>query len=104
MYRLTYSKFYHAELESCINYIKHELKNSVAAKKLKEEVKKKYKKIKENPFIYPAVYDKYLASKGFRFTMVNNYMLFYAVEEKEIIILRFMYGRRDWINILGNEN
>jgi plasmid stabilization system protein ParE len=44
----------------------------------------------------------YLASMGFRFTMVRNYMLFYTIEEKEINIVRFLYGHRDWINILKN--
>ena len=100
MYKLKYSEFYHEELKSCINYIKHDLQNPIAAQRLKDEVKKTYKKIKENPFIYPAVPDEYLASKGFRFLMVNNYMLFYTVEKKEIIILRFLYGSRDWMNLL----
>ncbi|WP_461248305.1 type II toxin-antitoxin system RelE/ParE family toxin, partial [Treponema sp. R6D11] len=62
------------------------------------------KKIKEKPFIYPAVPDEYLASKGFRFTMVKNYILFYKVKEKQINIDRFLYGHRDWMNILGSVN
>jgi len=53
--------------------------------------------------MYPAVPDEYLASKGFRFVMVKNYMLFYIVIENEVIILRFLYGSRDWMNLLGNE-
>jgi hypothetical protein len=52
--------------------------------------------------MYPAVPDEYLASKGFRFTMVKNYMLFYSVEEKEINTSRFLYGHRNWIKILEN--
>jgi len=104
MYTLKYSDCYRDELKSAIKYIRQDLENPIAAQRLKEEVQETYKKIKENPFLYPAVPDEYLASKGFRFTMVKNYMLFYIVEEKEILILRFLYGHRDWMNILDNEN
>jgi plasmid stabilization system protein ParE len=104
MFKLTYSYFYRDELRSAINYIRQDLKNPIAAQRLKGEVKKHVKKIKENPFMYPAVPDEYLAAKGFRFTMVKNYLLFYTVEEKEIILLRFLYGHRDWMNILDKEN
>jgi len=103
MYKLKYSCFYRDELRTAIKYIRENLKNPIAAQKLKDDVKKTYKKIKENPFIYPAVPDEYLASKGYRFTMVKNYMLFYTVEKKEIFILRFLYGHRNWMNILGNK-
>jgi plasmid stabilization system protein ParE len=36
--------------------------------------------------------------------MVKNYMMFYIVEEKQINIVRFLYGHRDWINILKDTN
>jgi len=104
MYTLKYSYFFRDELKGAINYIRHDLKNPTAAEKLKNKVKETYKKLKENPFMYPAVPDKYLASKGFRFAMVKNYMLFYKVKEKQINIDRFLYGHRDWMNILDNEN
>jgi plasmid stabilization system protein ParE len=32
--------------------------------------------------------------------ITKNYRLFYIIEEKEINIVRFLYGHRDWINIL----
>jgi hypothetical protein len=49
-------------------------------------------KIKENPNIRSLVQDKYLASLGYRWINVKNYTIFY--------IIRFLYGRRNWINIL----
>jgi plasmid stabilization system protein ParE len=104
MYKLQLSKYYLEELKSAVYYIRHDLQNRVAANNLKEEAKNTYKKIKENPFMYPAVPDEYLASKGFRFVMVKNYMLFYKVKEKQINIDRFLYGHREWINILGSAN
>jgi plasmid stabilization system protein ParE len=104
MYKLKYSCFYRDELRSAIEYIRQDLKNPIAAKRLKDKVKETYKKIREHPFMYPAVPDEYLASRGFRFTMVKNYILFYKVKEKQINIDRFLYGPRDWMNILKNTN
>jgi plasmid stabilization system protein ParE len=101
MYTLKLSEPFINDVDKSVCYIKHTLQAPVAAKNLKEEVKKAYKKIKETPFIYPAVPDKYLASLGYRFIMVNNYMMFYVVEDKIIYISRFLYGHRDWMNILG---
>ena len=100
MYTLKYAKSYRDDLKSTVNYIKHSLQNPTAAQKLKDEIKNKYKNLKENPFIYPVVPDEYLASKGYRFIMVNNYMVFYKIKEKQIEIIRFLYGYRDWMNIL----
>jgi plasmid stabilization system protein ParE len=102
MYKLKFSNFIYDDIKTSFNYIKYVLQNPIAAQRLKSEIKKTYNKIKENPFIYPAVPVKQLALKGFRFTMVKNYMLFYKVKQKVINIERFLYGHRDWVNILEN--
>ena len=104
MYKIKFSNYLYEDLESSINYIKYVLQNPVAAQRLKNEVKKAFEKIKKNPFIYPTVPVEYLASKGYRFMVVKNYMLFFKVKEKQINIDRFLYGPRDWINILENMN
>ncbi|MDR3338399.1 MAG: type II toxin-antitoxin system RelE/ParE family toxin [Treponema sp.] len=38
--------------------------------------------------------------------MVKNYMLFYTIneEEKIVTVIRFLYGHRDWKNILKINN
>jgi len=103
MYTISFAESYEEDVKSTVKYIKHSLQNPIAAKNLKIEVKTKYKKIKENPYAYPSVPDEYLASKGYRFALVNNYMIFFLVKEKHIETIRFLYGYRDWMNILGKE-
>jgi plasmid stabilization system protein ParE len=104
MYKLIFTKNFKEDVKQSTNYIRHALQAPAAAERLKAEIKRAYKIIKETPFIYPIVPNDYLASMGFRFTMVKNYMLFYIVEEKQINIIRFLYGHRDWIDILNNTN
>ncbi|MDR1278708.1 MAG: type II toxin-antitoxin system RelE/ParE family toxin [Treponema sp.] len=104
MYKLIFAKNFKNDVKQSVNYIKHILQAPVAAERLKTEIRRTYKVIKNTPFIYPVVPNDYLASMGFRFTMVKKYMLFYIVEENQIKIIRFLYGHRDWINILNNTN
>jgi len=54
----------------------------------------------DNIYLYSIIRDEYLASKGYRFSIVNNYLMFFVVNEKQIEIIRFLYGYRDWIKML----
>jgi mRNA-degrading endonuclease RelE of RelBE toxin-antitoxin system len=105
MFELIFSEKINADIISSLKYIKNVLKAPMTAENHFEELKKKYEKLKENPFIRPLVQNKYLATKGIRFIMVKKYMLIYKInEENETVLLyRFMYCRRDWITILTNE-
>ncbi|MDR0465706.1 MAG: type II toxin-antitoxin system RelE/ParE family toxin [Treponema sp.] len=100
MYTIKFAESYRNDVKSAVNYIKNNLQNPIAAQRLKDVIKNKVKKIKENPLIFSRVPDKYLASKGYRFSIINNYLIFFMVNEKQIDIIRFLYGYRDWINIL----
>ena len=102
MYNLIISKLYKEDTLSAYNYIKNVLNAPVAAKNLKNEVKDKLVYISKNPTHRPLIYDKHLASLGYRLISVKNFMIFYIIddENKHIKIIRFLYGKRDWINIL----
>jgi plasmid stabilization system protein ParE len=105
MYKLIFGKTFREDVKSSVNYIKQTLQAPMAAENHVVELKKAYEKLKKNPFIRPLVHNKYLASQGIRFMNVKNYMLIYYIEEEkqEVFIYRFMYARRDWINILTND-
>ena len=102
MYRLIFSKLYHSDLNESHKYISENLDNRTAADRLITEAKKKLIEIKNNPKHRPLVNDEYLASLGYRLKIVKNYILFYIIGEdnKHIKIVRFLYGRRDWMSIL----
>jgi plasmid stabilization system protein ParE len=82
--------------------VKYKLEAPMAANNLKNEIKDKINKIKENPYIRPLVQDKYLASLGYRLINVKNYMIFYIIDEddKHLKIIRFLYNKRNWMSIL----
>jgi mRNA-degrading endonuclease RelE of RelBE toxin-antitoxin system len=102
---LKFSTIVNNDIVSSIEYIKNELKSPMAAENHFNELLKTYEKLKKNPYRRPLVQNKYLASKGIRVIKVKNYILIYYIEDdKNVVCLyRFMYARRDWINILINE-
>ena len=106
MYKLKISKLYKKDTSSSYNYIKYQLEAPMAANNLKKEIKEKINKIKENPKIRPLVQDKYLASLGYRLINVKNYMIFYIIgeDDKHLKIVRFLYNKRNWINILKEKS
>ena len=102
MYKLKISKLYDSDVDSCYDYINDTLKNPKAAYNLISEIKEKLISICENPKIRPLVRDAYLANLGYRLINIKNYLLFYIIGEdnKHIKIVRFLYGKRDWMNLL----
>jgi plasmid stabilization system protein ParE len=106
VYKLKISKLYDSDVDSCYDYINDTLKNPTAAYNLISEIKGKLILICENPRIRPLVRDDYLANLGYRLLNIKNYLLFYIIGEdnKHIKIVRFLYGRRDWMNILKGKS
>jgi addiction module RelE/StbE family toxin len=102
VYRLTFSKLFKRDVDSSYNYIKNKLEAPMAADNLIKEIIETLNKIKENPDIRPLVQDKYLASLGYRLKNIKNYVIFYIIDNdnRHIKIIRFLYNKRNWINIL----
>lgn len=103
MYTLQSTEKFDEDVKSAVKYILDTFQEPVAAQRIKDKLKEAYKKVKLNPFTYPAVPDEFLASKGFRFIMVKKRMAFYIVEDNVITMIRFLYGGMDWMNILRDE-
>jgi len=107
MFELVFSKVFDEDIDSSYNYIKDILESPMAASNLMKELSKKLNYLEEKPYSRPLVQDKFLASFGIRSIRVKNYIVFYIIEEennkKNVNILRFMYGKRDWMNILKEE-
>jgi len=104
MFELVFSKVFDEDIDACYDYIKDTLESPMAAKNLMNELSSKLIYLEEKPYSRPLVQDKFLASFGIRSIRVKNYIIFYIIEDankkKNVNILRFMYGKRDWMSIL----
>ena len=105
-YSLCITDLAEEDILTSVRYISETLKNPIAANKLLDEIERYEKILEETPNIFPFVHDEYLAQKGIKFFTVKNFLLFYTVNEdtKNVNIIRFLHGRRDWKNILTDIN
>ena len=92
------------EIHGIYRYIATELDNPTAADRHVSLIQEKISALQENPERYPLVRDKYLAEKGIRYIVVQNYLVFFVVREenKVVSVMRVLYGRRDWLTLLGD--
>ena len=94
------------DIRKAVEYIDEELHNRTAAENLLNDVEKAIFSLSEMPSRYPLVADKLLANQGVRIIPVNNYLVFYIIREeiKTIMIVRFLYKKRNWATILKDEH
>ena len=104
MYFVNITDIAEEEILTTVRYISNELKAPIAANNLLDEIEKHEDNLLESPNMYPNVPDEYLASRGLKFVIIKSYLMFFIIEEenKTVNVIRFMYGRRDWKNILAN--
>ena len=93
------------DLKQILDYISETLCNKQAALKLLELVKESLNDIADIPDGFPLAKDQYLRNMGIRFVPVKNYIIFYTVDsaQKKVYIIRVMYGKRNWIEILKDD-
>jgi addiction module RelE/StbE family toxin len=87
------------------NYISENLHNKSAAIDLITAAKTSIATLINMPTRHPLVEDAFLSKQGFRLLPVGNYLIFYVVDDanETVVIHRFLYSRRDWINILSEK-
>ncbi len=105
MYSVTFSQLAAKDLHEAYDYISGTLKNPVAAENLVLEAEKKLEAIREFPYSARLVSDPHLKRLGIRVLSVNNYVAFLRVDEskKEVELVRFLYAKREWKNILNEK-
>ena len=102
MYSINITDIAEEDILNTVKYIAGVLKAPAAANNLLDEIERHEEILENTPNIYPFVPDRFLAQRGLKFTRIKNYLIFYIIDEEEKIvnIIRFLYARRDWKNIL----
>ena len=79
-------------------YFEKTLKTS--ATPLFEKFYSHIERLEVNPLIHPLVKDTYLNQLGYRMIPIDNFLVFYIVNDKEVQIHRFLYGKRNYLLFL----
>mgnify|MGYP000850257477 FL=1 len=90
------------DLDKIYSYISKELYAEKAVKNLLEKIETSIMRLKDFPFSCNYIVDKFLRKKGYRKLIIDNYIAFYLVNQKEqqVIIMRVLYGRQEYQDLL----
>ena len=101
-YAIKYTPLAFKDLDEIDSYITDTLCNEQAAERLISDMEKAVSALKQFPRSGAEVDDAYLAAKGYRRLVVNNYLVFYLIDEaqKAAVIMRILYGAREYHGLL----
>ena len=88
------------------NYITDVLLSREIAKRYIQTIRTEIGSLSEMPARYKPVDDEPWHSRGIRKIMVNNFFVYYRIDEeqKKVFILNVIYARRDQLRILEQLN
>lgn len=101
-YKLLITKQAEDDLAGILQYISKELSSPKAASDFLDNVLKCYDNVTNNPLMYALCDNDKFKNKKYRKIIIKNYIMFYRVDEENhiVYIMRFIYGRRDYIDML----
>lgn len=101
-YNIEYSKDSKEDLKGIAKYIKYDLQEPDISKKLIKKIRTEIDNLIDNPQKHAIIDDDFIRVLEIRKLIVDNYIVFYKINSKNntIQIVRVMYGKRNWINLL----
>lgn len=101
-YKILITEKAKSDLNEAADYIEYTLLNSKAADNLINSFEKELTKLVSMPEKHQLVNEPVLAAWGIRMIVINSYLAFYTIDmkAKTITLVRFLYGKRNWISIL----
>ncbi|MBC7765913.1 MAG: type II toxin-antitoxin system RelE/ParE family toxin [Hyphomonadaceae bacterium] len=90
------------DLNAILDYIGMQLKEPKTAIEQYNRIKEKILSLSDMPTRICLVNDHYLAVKGYRKMLVDNYIIFFRLNEQDttVEIVRIVHGKRNWVDIL----
>lgn len=74
--------------------------NPNAANSIADKIEKKIELLSENPKLGRIPRDEDIRNLGYRYIIVQSYIVFYTIEKRTIIIHRILHGARNYKTLL----
>ena len=100
MNKLYYSPAARDDLSGIKEYIEKEFANPVSAENIVKSILKKIRNLERFPEIGAPLAPIIGIETDYRVLSCGNYLAFYRVENKNVHIIRILYGKRDYCKIL----
>lgn len=101
-YSLKFTQKAENHLDEIYKYVSSELKAESAAENLMDKFEIGIMKLKKFPSSGSTILDKPLKDRGYRKLVINNYIVFYLVNElvQQVVIMRILYGASNYQDVL----
>ena len=86
------------DFNEIIAYIAAE--NRAAAEMIATKIERNLTRLSFYPYFGKIQKDEELGRLGYRFLVVEDYLIFYTIEEQIILIHRIIHGARDYLSLL----
>ena len=74
--------------------------NPIAAERILQRIQKNLSLLSSNPKLGRVPREELLARMGYRHLIVENYLIFYEIENRTIFVHRILDGARDYLSLL----
>ena len=71
-----------------------------AAEALATKIERNIRLLSDNPHLGQSPKEEELAKLGYRYLVVENYLVFYIIERQTIYVHRILHGARDYLTLL----
>ena len=97
-YQIRFLRVADEDLTEIISYIAAD--NPTAANTNADKIEKNIELLSENPILGRIPRDEDIKNLGYRYIIIQNYIVFYTIEERTILIHRILHGARNYKTIL----
>ncbi len=97
-YQIRFLKIAEEDFTEIVSYIG--VDNPKAANAIANKIEKNLELLSENPLLGKIPRDEEIRKLRYRYLIVQNYIIFYAIENKTIYIHRILHSARDYKSIL----
>lgn len=96
----------YSDLWEAASYMRDVLRSPKAAKDFVLSFEARVDDLRTFPEGRPLVRDYELAQKGYRWSPIGSFMLFYTVDRdgRKVVVERVLYGARDWKSLLTEDD
>lgn len=74
--------------------------NPAAAETIATKIEKNLELLSDNPYLGRIPRDEEIRNLGYRYIIVQNYIVFYTIEKRAVLIHRILHGARDYKSML----
>jgi toxin ParE1/3/4 len=97
-YQIKLLKIAEEDFTEIVSYVA--VDNVSAANSLADKIEKDLELLSENPNLGRIPRDEEVRNLGYRYLIVQNYLIFYTIEDKTILVHRILHSARNYKSLL----